>query len=513
MPDFKDLFDRWRQLDWDAYHEASQELWMRHYPTAIRYVGQFRVVDRDLAADLAAGAYLDTLEELDLQISSGGLLTTEAFVERDDLTDPTLLAARLHTATDPFSTYLRGRLSQATQSMLQRFESSSRPSDELVLDIVDVLNAALRDDALYYPHYVPQGNLPAEVQQLLDQRQLEEATSTPLKPLIEANRRLFEAIYPDAITVWDRRPLAVRGILTARALGPRQPMQWRSEAQFLGLVRRIWIVRCLDRLRKWAPASTPLSPFLFPPEEGDHEGDTVDLGEPSELGRLSEILRAPHARVFDKAVALTWIRALSRASEQLTDHPACREVVEATRVYIKVKVAQCHPVWVTSCQGDITAMPLEAIQSIADTSIEVLVQDADLSAFDPSGREWRQFLLHVLFEDKSQDEKVIEARKFLEKYAVPNGDVALEAMPCDQVRAALGELVQSPNKFQQQFGRDSMAQRLAHLAACDACVLALGQTVVARRTRNALDNRIRLCLPLIIQVFLEFMKGNEACQN
>jgi hypothetical protein len=163
MTHLQDIFTRWRQGDYDAYHDASAQLWTARYGSATRYLQQFPSVDSSLAKTLASDAYSRTLEILDLQISGGGMLTTLARVEKDDLTDPACLCARLRTATDPFSTYLRALLSPPTLHMLQHVDGSSAPSDELILSIIEAMNAALADPDLPHPQPVTPGDLPEEV--------------------------------------------------------------------------------------------------------------------------------------------------------------------------------------------------------------------------------------------------------------------------------------------------------------------------------------------------------------
>lgn len=261
-------------------------------------------------------------------------------------------------------------------------------------------------------------------------------------------------MYPEALghlwqrtsfkTKTTREAFKVQGILTGGLLHLPALMHWQGDNEFFGLARRIWTRRCLDRLRQWfhspADQNLPVSAdaemddegedpagdetgevgghesSMSAPEAGDEEtaGATGEVA--SELGILSEIFTPPQQQVFHKQALIAAIRALACASEQLATHPACREVVEATLCYLKVKVAQGHPVWVTSCQGEITAMPLEVVESIAATDIELLVEAADLSSFDPGGHEWRQFLLHVLFDAPSQAAQVEAARTWLEKH-------------------------------------------------------------------------------------------------
>jgi hypothetical protein len=101
----------------------------------------------------------------------------------------------------------------------------------------------------------------------------------------------------------------------------------------------------------------------------------------------------------------------------------------------------------------------------------------------------------------------------IQKHGGHDTDEIPAVLDCDQVGAELKELVQTPHKFGQQYRRAYTAQLIAHLAACDRCVLALGEAVVARRTRNTLDARLRRCLPLVSQMYIAYMKGNKSWQN
>lgn len=169
----------------------------------------------------------------------------------------------------------------------------------------------------------------------------------------------------------------VRGLMSGRELSLREPMEWRGEREFVALVRRIWILRCLDRLRQWDPVSVVLLSLVIE-AEGDEEEVISEEELPGELSSLEQWL-------LDREGLLWFIRNLARASEQLKDHPACREIVEATIIYIKWKVAQCNPQW-----------KHRSLDEIAIASIDGLVKDADLRAFDANGAEWHQFLMDVL---------------------------------------------------------------------------------------------------------------------
>ena len=169
----------------------------------------------------------------------------------------------------------------------------------------------------------------------------------------------------------------VTGRISGRELGRRDLMEWREEEGFLALVRRIWILRCRDRLRQWDPVAAVLLALVLEAEEGE-EGVISEESLPGELS-------SPEQWLLDQEGLLWFVRNLARASEQLGDHPACREVVEATIIYVKWKVAQCNPQWKN-----------RSLDAIAAASIEDLLEGADLSAFAANGAEWRQFLMDVL---------------------------------------------------------------------------------------------------------------------
>lgn len=254
MSQLEQWFHGWRQHDEEAFHKACEWLWDRLYPVVRRYLMQF--VDDVRAQHLAADAFWDALEELDLMISGGRFLSVP--ISKD----------------------------------------------------------------------------------------------------------------------------TVRGRVSGRELGRRDPAEWRGEEAFVALVRRIWILRCRDRLNQW---------------------DRVDAVEEGIAEEIPGEMFSPVKWLLDREGLLQFIRDLARASEQLAKYPACREVVEATIIYLKWKVAECNPYWQD-----------RSLDEIATTPIEILVKHADLGAFDADGTEWRQFLMDMLQLNRAAlDQRIKRCRKVL----------------------------------------------------------------------------------------------------
>jgi hypothetical protein len=206
----------------------------------------------------------------------------------------------------------------------------------------------------------------------------------------------------------------------------------------------------------------------------------------------------------------------------LRKSPACREVVEATVLYVKWKVSRCRrdpteqpavvgePQRKTPSEDDELPRPnpaweKAALEEIAETTVEDLLRAADLSGFDPSGAEWRQFLLHVLFEQPTDDETRAEANAFLEGLAPDEIGTAGQALTCPQAREDLRSLVRRSSTPREGAGRGVEAGVLAHPRVCEGCRLLLGAYVVARRNRNALDQKIKRCQGVVLGLLDELI--------
>jgi hypothetical protein len=299
-----------------------------------------------------------------------------------------------------------------------------------------------------------------------------------------------------------------KGRMTGRRLRPRTPVEWRGEEKFEKLVRRVWVLRCLDRLRRWRPR------WILPlPCECD-DGDGVEA--------IPAPLLSPEQWCLDQEEITLLVGALACVSAMLRKSPACREVVEATILYVKWKVSQCrrdpaeepaegrelqsgapfegdepsrrNPVW-----------EKEALAEVAEMPVEDLLREADLSGFDPSGAEWRQFLLQVLFEDPTDDQLRAEAITFLDGLIRREIDPPGEAQTCPQAREALRSLVRSSPASRDGTRRSVEGGVLAHLRGCEGCLLLLGACVMARRNRNALDQKIKRCQEVLMGLLDELI--------
>jgi len=300
----------------------------------------------------------------------------------------------------------------------------------------------------------------------------------------------------------DRR--VFKGKVSGRELTERDPIEWRGEKEFVALVRRIWILRCRGRLRQWDPVAAVLLSLVIEAEE-DEEGVISEEELPGELS-------SPEKWLLDEEGLLTFVHDLARASEQLKDHPACREVVEATILYVKWRVAQCNPRWKN-----------HSLDGIVAISIEDLVEGADLNAFDANGTEWRQFLMDVLFEEATKDEKVNEAKKFLFDEPRPNkksgkvrelmeaaraqvASFSGEELNCNQVRPKINLLAEDVVQFVAELGMERLVHTYAHVTNCEGCLISLGDAVIADRNRNTLDQRVRRCRQVLIPLMLRLRK-------
>jgi hypothetical protein len=394
MSQLEQWFAAWRQSDAVAHHRACNWLWAQLYEPVYR-IARLGAPE-DLARQVTASAFWYAMEELDLMISSGSFLVTASLFVPRDLKAPARLVLKIRDAADPVSAYTRGRLPQVTQAMLQGYESSSEPSAVLISDLVETLNELLRDPDLYEAQRFAAVPLSPAAQALLPERpkrrDLDDAGIAELKWRIELNRILLEDAYPGELAKCHQRETdedKVWGLVSGRKLGPREPLEWRDDEAFKAFVRRLWVLRCRDLMPRWYPAGVALLPLVPEPEEGE-EGVVSEEELPGDLTSPEPWLLAKE-RPPDQAL-LELVHDLARASGQLARRPACREVVEATILYIKAKVAETHPSWKDRSPVDVAA-----------ARIEDLVTGADLSDFNANGADWRQFLLDIWFEETSDD--------------------------------------------------------------------------------------------------------------
>lgn len=314
----------------------------------------------------------------------------------------------------------------------------------------------------------------------------------------------------------------VLGKVSERELGRRERTQWSGEDKFSGLSRRIWVLRCLDRLRRWNRAAHLIALVVGAEDEA---GGT--LSEEALPGNLP----LPENWVLDEEAIREMVRFLAQAAAPLNGARACQEIVETTIVYIKWKVAQCNPRWaplpdVAMADNDELA---RITQRLINTTVEKLLKDADLSAFDANGMEWRQFLLDVLFDDPTDADKDAAANAFLQEQPKPgtqptaaqqiNAAARTQAaalsgdeLACGQIEPLIGPLIARVVWFNRDFGPERLAQAIAHFRRCPACKRSLGESLIKRRNRNALDARLRedRCGGILASILVDYLEEQNS---
>lgn len=140
------------------------------------------------------GTHATFLESMLARLTSLGLkLRPEGvgswLLSARDLIKPASLATKLKTPPDPLSAYLRGRLSEEAQALLDQYDGASAPSGWLETALVNDLNGLLQGASLYDPARFADVALPDEVWSLI----LQEPRGFDLTRL---NRLLLEAAYP-----------------------------------------------------------------------------------------------------------------------------------------------------------------------------------------------------------------------------------------------------------------------------------------------------------------------------
>src|SRR4030095_10812665 len=177
----------------------------------------------------------------------------------DHILDSASLVKKLQAASDPVSKYVQSRLSDATRALLEQFDGTASPSDELVKALVADLNQLLFDESLYEGERFARLPLSDEVIQLAAQPRQGDS-------LVRLNRLLLEAAYPSelvpsyayypvsdadgfgsTLTKWaNDKPrhaiieLSVSGVYTTPIglkLGPHQTLQIRAANRIRPVVR------------------------------------------------------------------------------------------------------------------------------------------------------------------------------------------------------------------------------------------------------------------------------------
>ena len=136
------------------------------------------------SADIGGGEY-------DRPIAQPSVLSVSQF-RSQDFKDAQGLATKLRDARDPVAQYLRAHFSPETQQLLEDYDGSSVPSDELVGALASELNRVLTDEEFYDQSRFTAIPLPDEAQALIGHNPQDQH-------LVRLNRLLLEAAYPDEI--------------------------------------------------------------------------------------------------------------------------------------------------------------------------------------------------------------------------------------------------------------------------------------------------------------------------
>jgi archaellum component FlaC len=110
----------------------------------------------------------------------------------DELKNPTGFVDKLRHSQDPLSKHLRGRFSQTTQQLLNKYDGSNFQFELLQKALVDELNQLLKGGRLFEKQRFTQIQLTEETQMRIKQNPQGE-------DLIRLNRLLLEEAYPDEI--------------------------------------------------------------------------------------------------------------------------------------------------------------------------------------------------------------------------------------------------------------------------------------------------------------------------
>jgi hypothetical protein len=129
----------------------------------------------------------------------------------DDLIDAASLASKLKTPSDPLSKYLRSRLSEPTNKLLEQYQSSQQPSQELKELLVDEFNILINGTSLYEDKRFTNVQLTKDTQELIGQ-----IIQGP--GLLRLNRMLLEDAYPQEIAT-HRSAVAARVQMAAAGNG------------------------------------------------------------------------------------------------------------------------------------------------------------------------------------------------------------------------------------------------------------------------------------------------------
>lgn len=113
-----------------------------------------------------------------------------SLLRSDDLLDPVRVATRLHGRGEAVSSYLSDGFPAETRGMLAQYRPGSSPSVALVTAIVEGLNGAIQDEALYDAKRFEAVHLPREASLLIDE-------TVDAENLPRLNRLLLEATYLD----------------------------------------------------------------------------------------------------------------------------------------------------------------------------------------------------------------------------------------------------------------------------------------------------------------------------
>jgi predicted phage baseplate assembly protein len=121
------------------------------------------------------------------------LLIEPVLLRPGDIKDTTSLISKLRDAKDSVSLYLHGQFSLRLQQMLEKYQSSARPSDAFLTALLTELNQLIQHDTnLYDPQRFPEKKLSIETARLVKERsQVEEL------PLL--NRLLLDDAYKQEI--------------------------------------------------------------------------------------------------------------------------------------------------------------------------------------------------------------------------------------------------------------------------------------------------------------------------
>ncbi len=121
------------------------------------------------------------------------LLLEPVLLRPDEIKDPTSLTVKLRDAKDRVSSYLRSQFSATTQELLDKYDGSSPPSDELLKTLITELNRLIQHSNLYDEQRFAQVKLSNETKRLISKMQ-QGGGNLPL-----LNRLLLDDAYPQEI--------------------------------------------------------------------------------------------------------------------------------------------------------------------------------------------------------------------------------------------------------------------------------------------------------------------------